>query len=185
MTRRAPVQSLVLLLTLSCALVSPVLSANGGKAKNVVYSAEASPPSGDGGWRFTIDSSPIIFYLGTVNNKYHVLLIRVRNEASVPLRLAKDQDSVELIFADGSKTKGLLNLPANDRATWDGLDTEIRSAVAYPDAVKPREEEGIYMFVPVAQVAGPRKRHEMPRVIIYTIKSVPEAILLQRRVAAA
>jgi hypothetical protein len=182
------VQFLVVLLTLSCALVSPVLSANGGKAKNVVYSGEASPPTGDGGWRFKIDSSPIIFYLGAVNNKYHVLLIRVRNDAGVPLRLAKDQDSVELIFADGSKTQGLLNLPASDRATWDGLDAEIRSAVAYPDVVKPGEEEGIYMFVPTTpttQVSGPRKRHEMPSVIVYTIKSVREPIPLRRPVAAA
>lgn len=185
MPTRTPVRFLILLLTLSCALVSPELFANGGKAKNAVYLAEPSPPTGTGRWSFKIDSSPIIFYLGTVNKKYHVLLIRVRNNASVPLKLADNQDSIELIFADGSKAQGLLNLPASDRATWNGLDTEIRSAVAYPDVVKPGEEEGIYMFVPVADVAGPRKKHEMPMVIIYTIKSVPEPIELRQRIAAA
>jgi hypothetical protein len=185
MPTKTPVRFLILLFTLSCALVSPELFANGGKAKNAVYVAEPSPPTGTGRWSFKIDSSPIIFYLGTVNKKYHVLLIRVRNDASVPLKLAKNQDSVELIFADGSKTQGLLNLPASDRATWDGLDTEMRSAVAYPDVVKAGEEEGIYVFVPVAGVVGPRKGHEMPQVIIYTIKSVPEPIQLQRPVAKA
>src|SRR5258706_3310859 len=175
MTRRRLLQSVVLLLT-----IGSTLGADGGKAKNVTYDGQARPQTGNGSWQFTIDTSPIIFYLGTVNNKYHVLLIRVKNNADAPLNLAKDQDTIELRFSDGQKVKGLLNLPATDRATWDGLETEIRTAVAYPEVVPPREEEGIYFYVPIADVKGPRKRHEMPSSIIYNIKSLASPVELRR-----
>jgi hypothetical protein len=184
MTRRILLPSVGLLLTLSPTLV-PVAGADGGKAKNVIYEGQARPQTGNGSWQFTIDTSPIIFYLGTVNNKYHVLLIRVKNNAETPLNLAKDQDTIEVRFSDGQKVKGLLNLPAADRSTWDGLETEIRTAVAYPDIVAPREEEGIYFYIPVDDVKSPRKKHEMPISITYNIKSLTSPVELRRRGVAA
>lgn len=184
MTRRILLLSVVLLLALSSTVVT-VVGADGGKAKNVIYEGQARPQTGSGSWQFTIDTSPIIFYLGTVNNRYHVLLIRVKNNADAALNLAKDQDTIELGFSDGQKVKGLLNLPAADRATWDGLETEIRTAVAYPEVVQPREEEGIYFYVPVGDVKGPRKKHEMPSSIIYNIKSLTSPVELRRRGVAA
>lgn len=184
MTRRILLLSVGLVLTFSYSLVR-VTGADGGKAKNVVYQGQARPQSGTGSSQFSIDTSPIIFYLGTVNNKYHVLLIRVKNDTAAPLQLAKDQDTIELRFADGQTVKGLLNLPAADRSTWDGLDTEIRTAVAYPDVVPAREEEGIYMYVRVGDVTGPRKKHDMPISIIYNIKSLPSPVELRPRGASA
>jgi hypothetical protein len=180
MTRRSLLRSALLLPALRS-----VLGADGGKAKNAVYDGQARPQSGNGSWRFTLDTSPIVFYLGTVNNKYHVLLIRAVNNTDVPLNLAKDQDSMELHFSGGEKVKGILNLPAVDSATWDGLETEIRTAVAYPDVVPSREEEGIYCYVRVDDVKGPRKRHEMPDSITYAIKALATPIELRRRAAAA
>ena len=165
--------------------VSSTLGADGGKAKNVIYDGQARPQTGNGSWQFTVDTSPIIFYLGTVNNKYHVLLIRVKNNTDGPLNLAKDQDTIELRLSDGQKVKGLLNLPAADRTTWDGLETEIRTAVAYPEVVPPHEEEGVYFYVPVGDVKGPRKRHEMPSSIIYNIKSLTGPVELRRPAVAA
>jgi len=184
MTRRILLQSVVLLLTLSSALVPSVL-ADGGKAKNVIYDGEARPQTWNGRLQFTIDTSPIIFYLGTVNNKYHVLLIRVKNNTEAPVNLAKDQDTIELRFSDGQKVKGMLNLPAADRLTWDGLETGIRTAVAYPEVVQPREEEGIYFYIPVGDVKDVRKKHEMPNSIIYNIKSLTNPVELHRRGVAA
>ncbi len=100
MTKRILLRSVVLLLTLRFALVPSVL-ADRGKAKNVIYDGEARPQTGNGRCQFTIDTSPIIFYLGTVNNKYHVLLIRVKNNTEGSLNLAKDQDTIEMRFSDG------------------------------------------------------------------------------------
>jgi len=184
MARRNLVQSLVLLLALGFTLVAPVL-ANGGKAKSVIYEGWARPQTGSGDWQFTINTSPLIFYLGTVKNKYHVLLIRVRNNTDEALKLSKDQDTIELRFFDGQKVKGLLNLPTADRATWDGLETELRTAVVYPEVVKAGEEEGIFLYVPVGDVAAPRKNQLMPRSVIYSIKSLPSPLELRERGPAA
>lgn len=49
------------------AFLLPAAPADGGKAKKVIYDGQARPHSGNGTWQFTIDISPIIFYLGTVN----------------------------------------------------------------------------------------------------------------------
>jgi hypothetical protein len=181
MTRRI----LFVLVALLLAFSPTLAPADGGKAKNVLYDGQARPQTGNGNWTFNIDTSPIIFYLGTVNNKYHVVLIRVKNNTDAPLSLAKDQDSIELRFSDGQKVKGLLNLPATDRTTWDGLEAEIRTAVVYPQFVDPHEEEGVYCYVPIGDVKGPRKKHEMPSSIIYSIKSLPSPIELRRRGVAA
>ncbi len=112
------------------------------------------------------------------------MLIRIKNGAGAPLNLAKDQDTIELRFSGDQKIKGLLNLPTVDRVTWDGLETEIRTAVAYPEVVQPREEEGIYVYVPVGDVKGPRKKHEMPSSIIYNIKSLSSPVQLRPPAAA-
>jgi hypothetical protein len=181
MSRRILAQSL-LTLALCFSLVAPVL-ANGGKAKNEMYEGFAQPKNGKGLFTFTIESSPVIFYLGTVNNKYHVLLIRVRNQSNVPLKLSKDDDTVGLEFIDlhtvtGKTVKGLLNLKEIDPATWDGLEGGLRTAIAYPEVVPAGEEEGIYLYVPVKDLAGPRKEHDMPVSITYGIKSLPAPVTL-------
>jgi hypothetical protein len=184
MIRRMLLLLVGLFLTLSSTPVR-VTCADGGKAKNVIYQGQASPQTGNGSAQFTIDTSPIIFYLGTVNNKYHLLLIRAKNDTDAPLNLAKDQDTIELHFVDGRTVKGVLNLPAADRATWDGLETELRTAIAYPEVVPAREEEGIYLYVRVGDVTGPRKKHEMPISITYNIKSLPRPVELRPRGVAA
>ena len=179
---------LLLSIGLSLALLrmlAPVLAADGGKAKNVVYETRVPAQTGTGTMQFTIDTSPIIFYLTTVNTKYHVLLIRVKNGTAAPLVLSKDQDTLEFTFANGQKAEGLLNIPAVDRATWDGLETEIRTAVTYPDLVPAHEEEGIYVYVRIADVKAPRLRHEMPMALTYSIRSLARPVEIRQRAAAA
>jgi len=168
----------------ACTLATMVI-ADGGKAKNAVYEGRVPAQTGTGTMQFTIDTSPIIFYLTTVNTKYHVLLIRVRNDTAAPLVLSKDQDTIEFAFANGQKVQGLLNIPAVDRATWDRLETEIRTAVTYPDLVPAREEEGIYVYVRIADVRAPRLRHEMPVKLTYHIKSLSRPVEIRQPVAAA
>ena len=168
------------LLLLLLSLFLPVALADGGKAKNVIYKAQVQSRTGAGNLEFSIDTSPLIFYLGTVNNKYHVLLIRLKNNTDAPLKLTKDQDTVDLTFLDGHKLKGLLNLPGTDRTTWDSLEAEMRSAVVYPEIVQPHEEEGVYLYVSVSDARGPRKKHEMPVSITYNIKSISPPVELRR-----
>ena len=47
--------------------------------------------------------------------------------------------------------------------------SEGLSAVAYPQLVKARDEEGVYLYVPVGDVRDARKKHEMPSAIVYGI----------------
>ena len=179
-TRQFLLRIMLVLLALGLADAS-ALFADGGKAKNVVYEASVRSAADDGNWQLSIDTSPIIFYLATVSNKYHVLLIRLKNNTKTTLKLSKDEDSIELQFDDGTKIKGLLNLPAADGATWDQLELEIRRAVAYPQGVTAGEEEGIYVYVPVNDIKEPRKKHEMPRSVIYNIKSLGKPVELRQR----
>ncbi len=165
-------------------LLAPALDADGGKAKNVIYEARVPAQTGTGSLQFSIDTSPIIFYLTTVNAKYHVLLLRVKNDTAAPLVLSKDQDAIELVFADGQKVKGLLNVPSVDPATWDGLETVIRAAVSYPDLVPAREEEGIYVYIRIGDVKAPRLRHEMPMALAYGLKSLPRPVEVRQRSVA-
>jgi len=165
-------------------LLAPALDADGGKAKNVIYEARVPAQTGTGSLQFSIDTSPIIFYLTTVNTKYHVLLLRVKNGTAAPLVLSKDQDAIELVFADGQKVQGLLNVRSVDPATWDGLETEIRTAVSYPDLVPALEEEGIYVYIRIGDVKAPRLRHEMPMALAYRIKSLPLPVEVRQRSAA-
>ena len=183
--RRHETPILCSLLMLSFIFVTSTAAADGGKAKNSIYKAFIQPASGSGEFQFSIDTSPIIFYLGTVNSKYHVLLIRVMNKTTAPLLLSKEQDTIDLQFSHGPNVKGFLNLPATDQATWDGLDAEIRTAVAYPQVVPPGEEEGIYFYVPVGEVKAPRKAHAMPSAIILGIKSLPRPVELRPPGASA
>ena len=183
MARRL-LRSTALSLAFACTLAT-LVAADGGKAKNVIYETRVPAQTGAGTMQFTVDTSPIIFYLTTVNTKYHVLLIRVKNNTAAPLVLSKDQDTIEFTFANGQKTPGLLNIPAVDRATWDGLETEIRTAVTYPDLVPAHEEEGIYVYVRIADVKAPRLRHEMPMALSYTIKTLTRPVEIRQRAAAA
>ncbi len=158
----------------------PLLWCNGGKAKNVFYSAEVSLGAESGGTcRFSIDANPVLFYFTNVNNKYQVLLIRVENRAKVPLLLSKSGDKVQLRFGTQSIT-GMLDLVASDRPTWDGLDTRMREAVAYPKQVEGREEEGVYVYVPVEALKGFRIERQMPDSISFSIASLTKSVELRQ-----
>ncbi len=122
MTKKTAVRCLVLLLALSAIPAARVV-ADGAKAESKTYRGLGKLQGGQGTARFSITTSPLIFYLGTLNNKYRLLEILVQNDASVPLRLFKESDTVELDFYYRrqhepmlSKVKGILNLPEADPA---------------------------------------------------------------------
>ena len=183
MARQISGWALIVLLTLALPFVPPAF-ADGGKAKNAVYLGKALFEGDRGYVEFSIDTSPIIFYLGTVNRKYHVLLIRTQNHSKEPLRLSKEKDTIDLHYSDGLDVKGLIDLRTADPQTWDGLEAEIRTAVAYPPTVQGGEEEGVYVFVPFGAVVVPRKKHEMPLSLSFRINSIPHPVEMRVPVTA-
>jgi hypothetical protein len=168
----------VFLILLAVSLVphSSVL-ANGGKAKTYVYIGEVASKSGSARWTFKLEMNPAIFYLGTVNNKYHVIMISVISYADSPLKLSINEDTAVLVFGDDKKVTAVLNLPGVDRATWDGLERSLRDAIAYPQVVPPQEQEGIYLFIPVSDIQAESKNQYVPSEISYSLKSVGEISL--------
>jgi len=168
---------------LAIAAVSASLAANGSKGKRVVYEGSVSLGDGTSGdCRFLVELEPILFQVESVQSKYRVIRINIRNNSQSPLKLTMAKDSVQV--RDGSRvTKGNLNLADSEPAWWDGLPLELRKALAYPDqaAIRRGEEENVFAYFPAADLSTP------PAEITFKIDSVPGApiVLRQRGTAAA
>jgi hypothetical protein len=172
----------ILLCSLFLAAASTMLAANGSKGKKVLYEAhivvgDANQPN----CHFMIELEPILFQINSVQNKYRVIRINIRNDSQASLKLSLDKDSVQL-RADSRLVKGSLSVAGSDQAWWDGLSPELRRALAYPDqsAIKRGEEENVFVFVPVSDLPT------LPVEILFKIDSVPATpILIRRRGEAA
>jgi|SRR5262245_50755782 len=163
-------------------VASSLLAANGSKGKKVIYEAhirlgEAAQPD----CHFLIEIEPILFQINSVQNKYRVIRINIRNESQVPFKLSVDKDSVQV--RSGSRTvKGSLSVASSDQSWWDGLPPELRKALAYPDqsAIRRGEEENVFVFVPVSDLP------KAPSEILFKIDSVPGTpVPIRERAAAA
>jgi hypothetical protein len=173
----------ILLCSLLLVAASTMLAANGSKGKKVIYEAhirvgDANQPD----CHFTIELEPILFQINSVQNKYRVIRINIRNDSQASLKLSLDKDSVQ-VRADSRLVKGNLSVAGSDQAWWDGLSSELRRALAYPDqsAIKRGEEENVFVFVPVSDLPT------LPVEILFKIDSVSAAPIpiRQRGVAAA
>jgi len=159
-----------------------LLAANGSKGKKVLYEAhirlgESTQPQ----CHFLVELEPILFQINSVQNKYKVIRINIRNESQTPLKLSLDRDSVQVRTGSGA-VKGSLSLATTDQAWWDGLAPELRRALAYPDqsAIKSGEEENVFVFILASDLPKP------PLEILFKIASVSGTpIPIRERAAAA
>jgi hypothetical protein len=174
---------LVVLALFTLVLLPSVARANGGKAKNYTYVAEL-PLGNDRSevCRLSIEVNPVLFRLMTLNNQYYVLLLRGQNETGIPLKLSSADDKVEILFS-GKKIQGILNLAAADSASWDHLTKYMRETLAYPAQIDPHEEEGLYIYVPIDSLKA-IPENEMPRSIVFTVKSLNRSVQLHLPSAA-
>jgi hypothetical protein len=83
---------------------------------------------------------------------------------------------VELLVKD-QRVAGILDLAKLDSSLWDSLDADTRNLLAYPETVPPREEESIFVFIPVQSITT------VPTAVEYTIASLPDKIRLRPPVA--
>jgi hypothetical protein len=173
----------ILLCSLFLVAFSTMLAANGSKGKVVLYEAhirvgDASQPN----CHFKIELEPILFQINSVQNKYRVIRINIRNDSQASLKLSLEKDSVQL-SADSRLVKGSLSVASSDQAWWDGLSSELRRALAYPDqsAIKRGEEENVFVFVLVSDLPT------LPAEILFNIDSVSATpiSIRQREVTAA
>ena len=161
---------------------STLLAANGSKGKTVVYDAkvrvgDASQPE----CSFLVELEPILFQINSVQSKYRVIRINIRNGSQTPVRLSLEKDSVQ-VRAGSRLVKGTLSLSDSEPGWWDGLSPELRKALVYPDkaAIKAGEEENVFVFVPVSEMPG------LPEEILFKIESLSATpITIARRRASA
>jgi hypothetical protein len=173
----------VLFCSLFLVAVSTLLAANGSKGKKVIYEAHVRVGNVDQpDCHFMIELEPILFQINSVQNKYRVVRINIRNDSQAPLKLSLDKDSVQ-VRTDSRVVKGSLSVASSDQAWWDGLSAELRKALAYPDqsVIKRGEEENVFVFVPVSDLPT------LPTEILFKIDSVSATPvpIRQRGVAAA
>lgn len=162
---------------------STLLAANGTKGKRVVY--EATVRIGNAATadcHLLVELEPILFQIDSVQNKYRVIRINIKNNSQSPLKLSLEKDSVQVRI--GSRVVGgSLNLADSDQQWWDGLSPELRKALAYPDqsAIKSGEEENVFAYFPVADLPT------LPVEILFKIDGASAApiVIRQRGVAAA
>jgi flagellar basal body-associated protein FliL len=173
----------ILYCSLFLVAASTLLAANGSKGKKVIYEAhirigDATQPE----CHFLVELEPILFQINTVQNKYRVIRINIRNESQAPLKLSLDKDSVQ-VRAGSHLIKGSLSLASSDQAWWDGLSPELRKALAYPDqsTIKRGEEENVFVFVSDSDLP------KLPVEILFKIDSVSATPIpiRERGVAAA
>ena len=145
--------------------------ANGSKAKRVQYAAEVRMGAGaDAVCRFSVELEPLLFRLATLGDRYGVVRVAVRNASDRRLSLSLTADRMELLvpLGLGSGTQpAILDLSAHDPGLWDSLPADLRAAIAYPRSVEAREEESVFVFVPLAET------WIAPHTFQYTIASLP------------
>jgi hypothetical protein len=144
--------------------------ANGGKGKVSRYVDRSGP------MEISIDLDEKLFLVTSVKNRYKVLRIKIKNTGGKALALSKTNDKVELLVKD-QRVAGILDLAKQDSSLWDSLDADTRNLLAYPETVPPREEESIFVFIPVQSITV------IPTAVEYTIASLPDKIRLRPPVA--
>jgi hypothetical protein len=154
------------------------VGANGSKGKIVSLTAEHQLESGV--YELSSDIEPILFPLVTLQDKYRVLRIRMRNRSKRTLALSKAGDAVSVETPRGP-VRGILDLPAHDRAVWDKLDRKFRENLIYPEHVEAGEEDNVFVFLPATEITT------VPMQLRYKFGSLGgrEIVLADRRKAAA
>lgn len=149
-------------------LSSVTATANGNKAKKELYDGKA------GAVVFSIELEPIPFQITAVQNRYRLVRIRIVNNGQTPLRLSAESDRV-LAFTRNGDVEGILDLGRRDAHVWDQFPVGVRTMLAYPTVVKPREEESVFVFFDANRVS------RAPEALRYRIVGLNQDVTLARR----
>jgi len=147
-------------------------AANGNKAKKMLYDGKADDVA------FSIELEPIPFQINAVQGRYRLVRIRMVNNGSTPLALSAQGDRVRA-FTGAAEVEGILDLGQRDAPLWDGFPLEVRTMLAYPTVVKPREEESVFVFFDTNRVT------RAPAGLLYTIASLKRDVSIMNRSATA
>ncbi len=88
---------------------------------------------------FSCDIQPTPFRLNSVNGKYKLVLIRVRNWSTKVARLSRANDRIDFRDEGGGSpivVHAALDPQKSDPAFWNALDARSREVLTYPDAIE-------------------------------------------------
>ncbi len=177
MDRVKPVACMLLLAAASAGLPP----ANGSKGRMVIYGARVPVSNATGADSFSIELEPILFPILSLENKYRVIRISVKNQSSAPLKLSVTKDTIQVLV--GSRlVRGRLSVSDSEAAWWNGLSLDMRKALVYPDQapIRTGEEDNVFAFFPVAEVSA------VPEEVLFKVASLSvNPIRIRRRNVAA
>ena len=109
--------------------------------------------------------------------------LHIVNRSDASLRLSA-MDKVQLQFREpgGPRTvDAFLDLSQSDKAWWNGLPQDLRSALAYPDQapIRKNEEENVFAFIPIASAST------LPTEILFTVNNYSSTPVSLRELAKA
>ena len=158
------------------AAAGSLLPVNGSKGRTVIYGARF-PVNATGSDSFSIELEPILFPILSLQSKYRVIRISVRNQSSAPLQLSLATDAVQARVGQ-RLVSGRLSVSDSEPAWWNGLTADMRKALVYPDQapIKAGEEDNVFAFFPVADLPA------VPEEVLFKVASLsPKPIPLRRR----
>jgi hypothetical protein len=169
--------------TLLVAALSVNLSpANGTKGRTVFYGARVPVAGATGTDSFSVELEPILFPILSLESKYRVIRIRVKNQSSAPLHLSGAKDAIQAKVA-GRVVTARLSISEAEPAWWNALSLGMRTALVYPDQapIRAGEEDNVFAFFTVADVPA------IPEEIRFTVASLSATpiALRQRNMAMA
>ena len=160
----------VLLLVFMLGASLPVF-ANGGKGKTEHYAGFAR--FGDDFIAFDTSFDKVLFLLTSVQNKYKIIQVRVKNNGRSPVLLSDAKDMITIVFKN-RQVRGILDMYRRDSAFWDALTPGTRQILAYPANVSPGEEQSVFVFTPA-------DLPDVPLELRYKIATLPDEIVIAPR----
>ncbi len=158
-----------------------LLPANGSKGRMVLYGARVPVSNATGADSFSIELEPILFPILSLQNKYRVIRISVKNQSSAPLKLSVAKDTIQVLV--GSRlVRGRLSVSDSEAAWWNGLSLDMRKALVYPDQapIRTGEEDNVFAFFPVSEISA------VPEEVLYKVASLSvNPIRIRRRNVAS
>jgi len=151
--------------------------ANGGRDKRVTYKGELKI-NGNQVHEFSTEIEEVNFLITSVDGKYRVVRIRIRNWTKQKLGLSVESDEVLIhVKARERPVKGILDVSKFDKDTWEKFSEDLKSKLIYPTKVDPGEEENVFVFIPIDEMKS------LPKFIEYSLKGQKKIEMKVRNLA--
>lgn len=177
-------------IVVTCALLLVSRGAHGDisgeRGRPIVMQGVLAGDDGRDRARLSVEIERVGFLLNSVQGRYRLARLRFENLGASPVALSVDRDRLEAEPAEGGPVPAIMNLQSGDSAFWDGLSSDLRQALAYPQAIRGVSSPGGRREVVYLYAMFPADRlPQIPAAFVYRIESTGQAIRIEQRATAA